>query len=444
MAKKKSDIKINKNHEGKEFNNFFRFVGKVKPVMKKDDATDSWVEAAISELTQTKTGKDRKVVQFIVETAHRNELKVELAGMEQAFVYPYSSKHKKSFKLEWEHRFDKTKFPDESYKVISTDWDLCDELATFIKPDMWVDVRGVYEFSSFENNEGETINVVKRIIKQVYPLKNGLVEINNVNSGEEYRIYDSEEKGRVLGYGKAKEETVKINVGWLSPEGGNIFITKLSNGEEGKRVKVAYNENTSETDRIKVVNNVESTIRINKEDGSYEYIPYIRDFKSENFIEINEFEMQMGIKSVYQEEGSKDTKVNAAFLGYGKERSQVYDVELTVYHKEPEEGKRSIAEAFANLNRLDFLVVHGIDNNRAEFATVEVEEQEEDNPFADVDEKVKSYEQVSTGTKKGLEILNVFTGTYAKNLLTEEEITGESEQQDPFSNVSVSDDELPF
>ncbi|WP_234900702.1 hypothetical protein [Bacillus altitudinis] len=154
--------------------------------------------------------------------------------------------------------------------------------------------------------------------------------------------------------------------------------------------------------------------------------------------------MQMGIKSVYQEEESKDTKINAAFLGYGKERSQVYDVELTVYHKEPEEGKRSIAEAFANLNRLDILVVHGIDNNRAEFATVEVEEQEEDNPFADVDEKVKSYEQVSTGTKKGLEILNVFTGTYAKNLLTEEEITGESEQQDPFSNVSVSDDELPF
>ncbi|MER3123551.1 hypothetical protein [Bacillus altitudinis] len=88
MAKKKSDIKINKNHEGKEFSNFFRFVGKVKPVMKKDDATDSWIEAAISELTQTITGKDRKVVQFIVETANRNELKVELAGMEQGYVYP--------------------------------------------------------------------------------------------------------------------------------------------------------------------------------------------------------------------------------------------------------------------------------------------------------------------------------------------------------------------
>ncbi|WP_242730239.1 hypothetical protein [Bacillus altitudinis] len=444
MAKKKSDIKINKNHEGKEFSNFFRFVGKVKPVMKKDDATDSWVEAAISELTQTKTGKDRKVVQFIVETANRNELKVELAGMEQSFVYPYSSKHKKSFKLEWEHRFDKTKFPDESYKVIATDWDLCDELSELIKPGMWVDIRGVYEFSSFQNDEGETVNVVKRTIKQVYPLKNGQVEINNVKSGDEYRVYDSEENGTLLGYGKAKEEVIKINVGWLSPEGGDIFITKLSNGEEGKRAKATYNENVSESDRIKVINNVESSIRINKDDGSYEYIPYIRDFKSENFIEINEFEMQIGIKSVYQPEDSKDTKVNAAFLGYGKEKSEVYDVELTVFHKEPEEGKRSIAEAFANLNRLDFLVVHGIDNNRAEFATVEVEEPEEDNPFADVAEKVKSYEQVSTGTKKGLEIQNVFAGTYVKGLLTEEEITGESDQQDPFSNVSVSDDDLPF
>lgn len=127
--------------------------------------------------------------------------------------------------------------------------------------------------------------------------------------------------------------------------------------------------------------------------------------------------MQIGIKSVYQPEDSKDTKVNAAFLGYGKERSAVYDVELTVFHREPEEGKRSIAEAFANLNRLDFLVVHGIDNNRAEFATVEVEEPEEDNPFADVAEKVKSYEQVSSGTKKGLEIQNVFAGTYVKDCL---------------------------
>lgn len=444
MAKKKSGIKINKRHGGKEFNNSFRVIGKVKPVMKKDAATESWVEADIYELTQTKTNKDRKVIQFIVETANRNELKVELSGIEQQLVYPYSSKHNESFELEWEHRFDKTKFPDESYKLFTTNWDLCDQLSKIIKPDMWVDVRGTYEFNSFKNDEGETVNIVKRIIKQVYPLKNGMVEINNVKSGDEYRVYDSEENGVLLGYGKAKEEVIEINVGWLSPEGGEIFITKLNNGEEGKRAKVAYNGNVSESDRIKVFNNVESTIRINKEDGSYEYIPFIRDFKSENFNEINEFEMQIGIKSVYQPEDSKDTKVNAAFLGYGKERSEVYDVELTVFHKEPEEGKRSIAEAFANLNRLDFLVVHGIDNNRAEFAKVEVEEPEEDNPFADVAEKVKSYEQVSTGTKKGLEILNVFAGTYVKELLTEEEITGESDQQDPFSNVSVSDDELPF
>ncbi|MEH7760147.1 hypothetical protein V7417_05440 [Bacillus pumilus] len=444
MAKKKSGIKINKRHGGKEFNNSFRVIGKVKPVMKKDAATESWVEADIYELTQTKTNKDRKVIQFIVETANRNELKVELSGIEQQLVYPYSSKHNESFELGWEHRFDKTKFPDESYKLFTTNWDLCDQLSKIIKPDMWVDVRGTYEFNSFKNDEGETVNIVKRIIKQVYPLKNGMIEINNVKSGDEYRVYDSEENGALLGYGKAKEEVIKINVGWLSPEGGDIFITKLNNGEEGKRAKVAYNENVSESDRIKVINNVESSIRINKEDGSYEYIPYIRDFKSENFNEINEFEMQIGIKSVYQPEDSKDTKVNAVFLGYGKERSGVYDVELTVFHKEPEEGKRSIAEAFANLNRLDFLVVHGIDNNRAEFATVEVEEPEEDNPFADVAEKVKSYEQVSSGTKKGLEILNVFAGTYVKELLTEEEITGESDQQDPFSNVSVSDDDLPF
>ncbi|MER3123550.1 hypothetical protein ABQG71_20535 [Bacillus altitudinis] len=127
----------------------------------------------------------------------------------RAMFILYSSEHKNSFKPEWEHIFDEMKFPDESYKVISTDWDLCDELATFIKPGMWVDVRGVYEFSSFKNNEGETINVVKRIIKQVYPLKNGLVEINNLISGEEYRIYDSEEKGRFLDTVKLKRRQLK-------------------------------------------------------------------------------------------------------------------------------------------------------------------------------------------------------------------------------------------
>ncbi|MCY8810608.1 hypothetical protein P8907_20755 [Bacillus atrophaeus] len=444
--KKKDDIKINKKHGGKEFSNSFRFIGKVKRVQKKDEATDSWNEVPFFENTVTRTNKNRRVLQFIVETAYRNELKVELAGMEKDDAYLYSSKHGKSQKISWEDRKNKEKYPDDTYHLILPEWDLAEDLSKMLNDGMWVDVRGSYEFSTFQNNDGEDIKVVKRIVNQIFPLKNGEVEINHVKVGDEYRVYDSEVEGIRLGTGKAKEGTLKVMVGWLEPSGGELFITKVENGVEGKRFKVAYNEAVSQTDRIKIVNNVESTVRVNKADGKYEYVPYIRDFKSEDFKEINTFEMQIGIKSTYQDEETKDTKINAAFLSYGKEKSQVDDVELITYYKTPEEGKTCFADAFASLNRLDFLVVEGVDNNRAEFATIEVQETEtEDNPFENVGEKVTSFEQVSTGTKKGLEVVNYIGGTYKTDLLTEEEISNESEpNQDPFAEVQVTDDDLPF
>src|SRR5690606_13708486 len=113
------------------------------------------------------------------------------------------------------------------------------------------------------------------------------------------------------------------------------------------------------------------------------------------------------------------------YLDYGRDKSTPKDVELTVFHKETEEGATSLATAFGRLNYLDFMVVEGIDNNRAETTLVEVEETEEDNPFEDVGEKTISYKEVSSGTKKGLEITSYVTGTYVKELLLEEEILEE-------------------
>ncbi|GEM_PF-2502743 len=449
MAKKrnKGDIKLNKNHEGKEFSNSFQFVGLVKPVRKKDQDTDSWYDVEIFDTTKTRTDKDRRVLQFNIETAFRNELKVELAGMEMPQAFAYSSTHKKTHRLEWEDRFDKAQYPDETYHLIETDWDKTERLSKFIKKDMWAEVRGHYEFDSFVNDDGEEINTVKRIIDFVNPLKNGEVEIKGLKEGETFRVYDSESEGNYLGMGKANKEGVAlIRVGWLQPEGGTLYICKVEDDKEGKRIKQEYTENVVESERITVRNNTESQVRVPKKDGGFEYIPYIRDFKDENFKEINSFEMQIGIKSTYQEE-NKDTKVNAVYLDYGKERSIPKDVELKVYYTEPEEGKTALADAFSRLEPLSFLVVEGIDNNRAEFTLVEVEEKEDDNPFEDVGEKITDYEQVSTGTKKGLEILNYVTGTYKKNLLTEEEIMPETEkdpEDSPFASVEISEDDLPF
>lgn len=448
MAKKKNkaEIKLNKVHGGKEFSNSFHFVGLVKPVRKKEADSDNWFDVEIFDTTKTQTNKDRRVLQFNVETAFQNELKVELAGMEQQKANAYSMKERKNFKVDWDDRFDKTKYPDETYHLIDPDWDKVEKFGKIIKTGMWVEVKGHYEFDVFKNDDGEEFKLVKRIIDQVFPLKNGEIKISGLKKGDTFKAYDAPVEGNYLGSGKADDtgEAV-VRVGWIEEEGGKVYICKFENEQEGKRIEVEFNESVLEKDRITTVNNATSQIRLQKADGSYEYVDYVRNFHDENFREINSFEMQVGIKSTYQDEATKHTKINGVYLNYGKDKSIPRDVELNVYYKEAAEGKTPLATAFARLNRLDFFVAEGIDNNRAEFALIEVEETEQDdNPFADVGEKVTDYEQVTTGTKKGLEVLRYVVGTYKKELLTEEEITGNAATDDPFDSVEIDDSELPF
>lgn len=449
MANKKNEIKLNKNHQGKEFSNQFHIAGLVKPVRKKDEETDSWYDVELYETTTTSSGKPRRVLQFVVETANRNELKVELAGMEKEQAWLYSSTEGKSKPIAWNDRLDKSKYPNETYHYIDQEWDKAEKLANIVEVGMWVEIKGHYEFNEFTTDDGNEIKITKRIIDQLTPLKNGKVIVTGLEKGTTFRAYDKVEDGNYLGMGKAdKNGTASIRVGWLNPEGGELFITKIVNDENTEFIKIPYSDGeTVVNERITSINNTESSIRVNKEDGSgFEYIDYVRDFRSEEFKEINSFEMQLGILSTYQDETTKNTKINGVYLTYGKERSTPHSVELEVFYVEPEEGKASFADAFARLNRLDFLVVEGIDNNRAEVALVEVMDMEADNPFADVAEKAVTYEQVTTGTKKGLEVLRYVQGTYKKEVLTEEEI---SKEENPFANppaetkeLSVAD--LPF
>ncbi len=89
-------------------------------------------------------------------------------------------------------------------------------------------------------------------------------------------------------------------------------------------------------------------MRVAEPNGKYSYVPYVRDFGSENFTEHNKFEMRLGIKSTYQDEETKDTKVNGVYLDYGKDRSVPKDVDLVVYYKEPEEGKNLLQMLLAH------------------------------------------------------------------------------------------------
>lgn len=354
----KSPVKINKKHKGKEFRSRFHFVGKVKPHRRQDES-QNWIDVPYFEEKLTKTKKPRRVAQFVIETAKSNDLKIEVAGMEQEFAYPYSMRHKVSHKIPWADRLDKTKYPDDSYHIINgTDWDRAKEISEKIETGQWVEVRGYYDFSSFEDDEGNEKTSIKRIVEQFNVIENG-AEI--------------------------------------------------------------------------------SLDRNNK-------ITYVTDFDSPDFVEVNKIAMQVGIRNTYQKEEKSDTLVRGSFLVGGKDRSEPKDVELTVYYQKTSEGK-PLADAFASLNRLDFIEITGQDNNRATFTYIDiVDKLEDDDPFNEVssDGKTVRQERVTNGTKKGFEITGYVAGSLIRGFLTEEELTktADVKSDDPFLNSN--EDNEPF
>lgn len=347
-------MKLNKKHGGKEFNSYFRFVGQVKQTEK--GMGEDKKALPIYQVTKTKTDKDRKVLQFDVVTAKNNNLSVQQAGMEFDLAYITSSSEKKTQSIKWADRFDKEKYPNKTYHLITTPWDLTEQIGTEIKVDDWVDVKGKYEFGTYTNEEdGKEYLVVKRIISSC----------EKIEDGQELKL-------------------------------------------KGKKT-----------------------------------LNYVCDFDSPDFQEVNYFGCEIAIKSVYQDESNKDVTVNAVFLDYGKEKSTPRDVKLTVYHKEPAEGKKSLADSFAKITEKSFIEITGVDNNRPIFTLVENPEEKEDDVFGDIDdsEKTSKPQWMITGNKKGLEITGIVASTYQKDFLTEEEMRGEV---DPFSEDDNDDSELPF
>ncbi|WP_211750109.1 hypothetical protein [Paenibacillus sp. Marseille-Q4541] len=367
-------IKVNKKHLGKEFKSGFRYIGKVSSVNKKDPVTDSWEKQPIYTETLTKTKKPRRVLQFDIETAESNKLRVELAGMEQQYAYAYSRSENKTLRLDWKDRSNKEAFTNDSYHAIEVDWDKSERLGKLVQEDEWYEVRGQYQFDTFtpEGSDAEKV-FIKRIINSVRPIKDGL----------------------------------------LVNDDGTTQTVKHSGVE----------------------------------------FDYVTDFKSSEFKEVNYVTMQVGIRSTYQDDVTGDTKVNAVFLDYGKEKSEPKAVEMIVYQTEAVEGKKSLADAFASLNTYDFIEITGQDNNRATFTYVDIVEKiDESDPFSDVDESQKLIrkEKVTNGDKKGIEVTGYVTNSLMRELLTEEEFkkAASTTTEDPFSKVSSnatsSDDQDPF
>jgi len=222
---------------------------------------------------------------------------------------------------------------------------------------------------------------------------------------------------------------------------------------------------------VKEVNNGDEIEVI--ENGDKKKVKYVCDFDSPEFVEINKFNMQIGIRSTYHDEDTKDTKINATYLVYGKDRSEPKDVELIVHHKPAPKGKKSLAEALAGLEKGDFIEVTGKDNNRAVFSLVEVEEDDDEAElFGDVDDSAKQTKKVmvASGTEKGLEVTGYVKGSLMRGLLSDEEMEKsftieeeaelevEDDDNDDFDDLDddndddddvdelldISDDDLPF
>lgn len=346
-------MKINKKTQCKEFYNNFHFVGQIKC-----HARGSGDHAEIKPIyatTQTKTHKPRRVLVFDLLTAKYNKLKIDLSGMEFDSVTLYSSTAKQSYRIPWADRLNKSKYPDQSYTVIGgTDWDNCELWGNLLSEGMWVEVKGKYEFDTYQNDEGKTFLTIRR----------KPTSISTVKDGQEIILHTKE--------------------------------------------------------------------RIN----------YVCDFDHENFQEVNGFNLELGIKSVYQDDATRDVKVNGVFLANGKNRSVPKDIELKVYYKQALPGKQSLADAFTKLNRLDFVKVHGVDNNRPEFGEVEVETGGFD-PFVNVDEKEANIRRAITGSRRGLEISAVVSGTVVRSMLTDAEIT-EDEPTFYVDEDTFGDEDVPF
>ena len=178
---------------------------------------------------------------------------------------------------------------------------------------------------------------------------------------------------------------------------------------------------------------------------------YTTDFESDDFQEVNHNSIQIGINTVYQEEGQKDVKINGYYLSYGKERSVPSYPELLVPYVEPSPGKVALSDAFLSLNKFDFVEVVGKDFNTVTYADVEVDTKESAiDPFAQVSEedKIAETKRVISGTRRGIEVTSIVNGSYMAEMLTEEEVkppapfvpvNNGSQSDNPFVNTASQD-----
>lgn len=144
------------------------------------DKDNAWREDEIA--NGKNKGKAYRAIRFQVQTSKTNKLSVELFGMEQDYVYPYSKAEKKSKKMEFSKRNNLPK----GYHIIGinlgleqndagknirkslVDYDAAEYIWDNLNDGDSVTVSGEVAFSTYENSEGDIINQTKFVIKSIY------------------------------------------------------------------------------------------------------------------------------------------------------------------------------------------------------------------------------------------------------------------------------------
>jgi len=137
----------------------FRLIGRVKGISNDNAYREGF----------TKSDKEYKSLQFFVETSPNNTVKVELFGMERDQVIAYSSKEKKSKKIDWAKRLD----DHGDYKVLGTacyleddgsnkkvrkvypEFDAVPYIREHLKDGDVVRITGNIDFQKYQNRQGQ-------------------------------------------------------------------------------------------------------------------------------------------------------------------------------------------------------------------------------------------------------------------------------------------------
>lgn len=239
---------------------YFKVEGKVTGI----DRENAYREDDVGEGKKS-AGKSYRSIRFGVQTSLENTIYVELFGMEQDWVYPYSSKAKASKKI----AFDQRNNPPSGYHIIGinmglekddkgkqvrksmVEYDAVEYIHSILTNGESVQITGKVEYGEYENKQGEMVQQTRFVIGSIFVMDKEIdfeaEDFKEVSVFDQEFVYvDSEfdkESGkrfvtaRVIGYAD-KFQDVTLVVEASKSEGLKKLSDKIGKLKFGDFLKV--------------------------------------------------------------------------------------------------------------------------------------------------------------------------------------------------------------